>query len=417
MPSRRALYAARLLPWVPWWLWVGLWGTFGVLLSEGLLQDGAKAALYLLIGAQVPWVFLGACGTSVLASKKQGIGCLLCLFCLLMAGVALHAVGLAAQALGPYLVVIPPAMLLLAIGLFVLQLWLLDRVEPMWQIDRLQPPRPVPPTTPVQTPPAPVRSPEGLPSRVGPIPLLAGRHGLGWAAASYALSKFLEGGRKGYLRRSWAFALLFCLVLLMTHGHAHRMTDTGKWFWFVFLLLFKGGSVLHLGDPQRLYLLGVDYRCQLRHFLKTFWMTPALLAILLGALLSAAIWGQIEMPLAVLAVAAGMTLLRAGWGGWPGFPILVSLHGGRMGCWSLLSFLGLSLWTAFLVGAGTWIGLPEPGWDTVTRAHLFAAACGLCGAVFLLYKWMWLTEARMAEAMQILQQTAPVVRPADTVGS
>jgi hypothetical protein len=244
----------------------------------------------------------------------------------------------------------------------------------------------------------------------------------------------LDGGWRGFLRRSWALAILFGLVVLISctdaiGGKAGKEAVKGLAFWVVLLSFIKSGSVLHLGDPQRLYLLGVDYRCQLHHFLRTFWMTPALMVVSLGALLSMAVWGRIEMPLTLLAVVAGLTLLRAGWGGWPGLPVLFSLHGGRIAICSMLVFQGLLLWTGFLVLAGSWAWLPDPNWDTWTRAQLFAIPCGVCGAAFVLYKWVWLTEARMTEAMQTvqqtpmtevmqtIQQTAPAVRPSDTLGS
>ena len=156
-------------------------------------------------------------------------------------------------------------------------------------------------------------------------------------------------------------------------------------------------SLLDVNHPERLYLLGVDYRSQLLHRLRTFWVTPALLGVSLRVLAAAALGSEIESSLALLALIAGLTLLAGGCYGWPN---MTNFFGGKMGCGLLLGLhLVLALWLGFLIAAGRWLGIPDPGWSTTTRAELFAAACGAFGLAGLLYKWLWLNEARLRQAL------------------
>jgi hypothetical protein len=396
MPSRGALYVARLVPFLPWCLWLGLWGTFGLLLSQGLLQDGTRAAFYLLSGTQVPWLILGLVGAMGLFQwKRSGLGCLSVLLVLAFIGPgALLGVRLIPD-LGSFLPLLPAGILLLGIGLLAVQLWDLDRTEPMWQINLLNP------VQPQQPMPAPwIMSIwwRSRPGPIGPMSLLAGRHGLGWAAVSYALSRLLAGGIRGVLLRSFPAVLLLVAIFLFWRGNVDWDTI---WIWIYIGVMAVGtGSVFAVADPQRLYLLGVDYRCQLRHSLRTFWLTPLLMIVSLAAFFAVAVWGTIELPLALLAAAVGITLFREGWLGWPGWGVLPYVRGGRMFGASVLLMLGLVLWLLFLVGSGQWLGGPDPGWSRETRIYLFAAYSGLTGLAGIGYKWWRLDEATVAQAVQ-----------------
>jgi hypothetical protein len=379
MPSRRALYVARLLPLLPWWLWCGFCVTAVLLVSHwGMVRNGERAALYLLIGAQVPWLVLGLFGAALILVRRWGLVLFGAWFgTMFLSGLA-NAAGLPlGQALSPYLATVPLAMLLLEVGLLALQVWGLNRLEPMRQITGLirQVPQPGPAH---QERPVPHG---GVPGKLGPSPLLAARHGLGWAAAYYALFRLLGNGFRGLV-----YKLSMPVVLLVLTLSTNSETDWWWWYWIVFLNLFLSGSVLHIDHPQRLYLLGVDYRRQLLYRLSTFWITPGLLAVAVGVVLSFVLWGTREMPLTLLALAASLALFREGWIGWPAVK----------GPWSLLFFNSLFLWLLYLIVAGHW--LPGPRWDTATRVQLFAAACGACGLAGIASKWWCFDEAALVEA-------------------
>jgi hypothetical protein len=386
MPSRRALYVARLLPVLSWWLCFGFCATAVLLASHReMIQNGEEAALYLLIGAQLPWLVFGSFGILWIVVKRwwaqSFLGGLL--------GFAVVSLASQHQALSPYLALVPPGMLLLEIGLVALQVWGLDRLEPMWQMGLIAPlhlPRPAHQETPAPR--------GGVPNQLGPAPLLAGRrHGLEWAAAYHAIYRLLGSGFRRLVRQLFWSAVLLGLTLWAS--------DEREWWWWygvVSLNYWLGGSALRLDHPQRLYLLGVDYRRQLLHRLGTFWVTPGLLVVSVGVVLSVALWGAREMPLALLALTAGLTLFSEGWFGWPDWDRWPALKG--RGWWPSPLFFGLALWLGFLICAGRWVWLPDPGWDTATRTHLFAAACGACGLVGLAYKWWWFDEAALDEAMR-----------------
>jgi hypothetical protein len=392
MPSRRSLFTVRLLRALPWLLWAGFWGTAALLASGWpALQTPVQVILCLLIGAQVPVLVLGVYGALLILMRSwMWVGLTVC------GGLAGFLGGAAAaflpgQALAGFLALVAPAMLLLEVGLLALQVWGVGRLEPIYQIDRSlqgQAQKQVrEKTLPVGAPPR-----GGVPGKLGPAPLLAGRHGLGWAAAYYALSLRGKGFRGIKEKVTIPLILLGSLFLLI------QSAPGLNWVWGLFLYFcLVLGSPLHLPDPRRLYLLGVDYRRQLVHRLRTFWVTPPLLAVSAGTALAVLLWGDPELPLALLAVAAGLTLFREGWLGWPTWE--PNLLGGPLGCWCSLLFLALLLWLGFLLTAGRWAWLPDPGWDTVTRALLFAAACGGCGLVGIAYKWWRYDEATLSEAM------------------
>src|SRR5262249_20347434 len=161
-----------------------------------------------------------------------------------------------------YWALVPPAMLLLEVGLLALQVWLLGRLEPMRQINSFVGAAPRPEPAQRETPPATAPHGRGVPGQLGPAPLLARRHRLGSASANYALFKLLGGGFRGLLHRLAVPGMVLVLVLVLASGNADL------WMWMLFLSFltfgtFANGSELPVGDPERLYLLGVDYRCQL----------------------------------------------------------------------------------------------------------------------------------------------------------
>jgi hypothetical protein len=391
MPSRRSLFVARLLPWLPWWLWGGLWGTAGLLLAYWeAVPDGGQAVVYLLIGAQVPWLALGLLGACTLLSRIWNrAGCVaLVMFLVFIPSTLGILIPLLrqSQAIGAILALLAPGMLLLEVGLLALQVWVLDRLEPMHQINpllgtlqdmELAQQKVRMPWTP--------RSAEWR-GQLGPAPLLAGRHGLAWAAAYYACFKLWDGGLRGFLGRFLQYGVLLFFPFTFLASGKDQI-----WLWIVMAsLIFSSvmtGSVVQGSSPQRLYLLGVDYRCQLNYRLKTFWITPAALVILLAALLTWVV-GKPETALTLLAMWAGLTLLCECWFGWPALTAL--LHG-QWGCLSQL--LVLVLWAALLA----WVDL-DLG-STETRVQLFAAACGAFGLAGILYKWWRLDEDRLADAV------------------
>ena len=134
MPSRRALFIARLLPWLPWWLWAGLWGTAGLLMAHwGKVQNTEQAALYLLVGAQVPWLVLGVFAFQPLM-PRFGCGVMFACWILLSPLVGVLLAFLAQAGINPlrefhaYRALVPALMLLLEVGLLVLLVWSLGRL-------------------------------------------------------------------------------------------------------------------------------------------------------------------------------------------------------------------------------------------------------------------------------------------------
>jgi hypothetical protein len=406
MPSRRSLYIARLEPWLLWWLWGGVWGTAGLLIANWrAVRNVEQAVLYLYIGAQVPWLALSLLGANTLLSRIWGkvwtwvlITCFMFIPFMLGILIPLLQIRMAfnvAQAFSAHLALFGPLMLLLEVGLLALQVWALDHLEPMRQINPLMGTQLDPQLAHQKAPMAGAVRSRGVRGKLGPAPFLAGRHGLGWAAAYYACFKLWDGGLRGFLSRalqSWVF--LWPLVI-----------PTGLNGNLVWIAMFPGiffsaltGSIVQGSNLQRLYLFGVDYRSQLAHRLKTFWLTPAVLLVAIGAILASALWGKHDIALALLAVWAGLALLSEGWFGWPALPMVL---GTRIGCLSqLLVFLVLALWAGLLAGVDLGLG------SRATRVELFAAACGAFGLAGILYKWWRLDEDRLAEAAASAQASA-----------
>jgi hypothetical protein len=389
MPSRRALYLANLTRWLPLWLWAGLWGTTGLLVANwGAIQNGEQVARSLLIGAQVPWLILGF--FSAVGIGARVFGGWFFLLGGLFGGAWVWLQPL--PALDAYLPLAPVGMLLLEIGFLALHIWDVGRVEPMSQITPVYDPKRAPNPAQQVTWPLIALYRGKVPDKLGPASWLVGRRGLGWAAAEYAFAKLLGSGIRAILIRAAALGAFIIAFLLVTRG----WIDMWGLFLVTMCLNPFSGSLLYVGDPQRLYLLGVDYRCQLLHRLRTFWVTPVLLAASVAALLAAVLWGDIVLPLTLLGLVVGLTLLGEGVLGWP----TIFFDNGKLGCWSLLVFqVVLSLWLGFLAGADRWAWLPALGWSTATRVQLFAAPCAALGLICILYKWWSLDEARLAELM------------------
>jgi hypothetical protein len=402
VPSRRSLFVARVLPWLAWWLWGGLWGTTGLLLAYWEnVQDGQQAVFYLLLGIQVPWLVLGVVGTIALLSmmwRRAGCAAWVMLVAVFPSMLAiLIAQVRQSQAFEVILALTAPMMLLLEVGLLALQVWLLDRLEPARQISPLR-------GLQLEAELAQQKArttwepySRGERDPLGPAPLLAGRHGLARATAYYACVKVWEGGAPGLLIRFFQYGFLLFPFMMLLDGQSQ------PWAWLAIGFLVYGaamtGATLPGNNPQRLYLLGVDYRCQLSHRLKTFWMTPVVLVVGLGALLAWVV-GQPETALALVALWAGLTLISESWLGWPALLILLP---GRWGCLSqVLAFLVLAVWLVLLAWADLGLG------STTTRVQLFAAACGALGLAGILYKWWRLDEDRLAELVTVGQGMAVV---------
>jgi hypothetical protein len=395
MPSRRALFVARLLPWLPWWLWIGLLGTAGILVALWPdVPSAEQAVVWLLIGAQVPWLVVGVFSLPKLAP----VGCAAFVIWNVFVGIFAQAGMLPGPVvLQPYLRLVLLLLLPVGLALLALHLWMLERMEPMRQIEGLlvTPQAPVPAgagSTPFVLPRSGAR--RSAEAR-GPDPLLADRRGLGWAAVSYALQKLRFGGIRE-VRVSYGVPLVRSVAIL-----TWCVMDPGSW-WLVTCLgfpLLLQQSILHVENPQRLYMLGVDYRTQLLHFLKTFWLTADMLVISPGVLLAVALDFRPEAAAAVLAQVAGITLLGAGWLRWPDMPQAVVMMG-QAGCSVLLAFLLLlGIWLGYLIAAGRLDVLPDPGWSQPVRAMLFGAACAALGLAGVLHKVFWLNEDRLREVL------------------
>jgi hypothetical protein len=410
VPSRRALFVARVVALLPWWLWIGIWGTVGWLDTHwGAVQNVQQAALYLLAGAQVSWLTLALLGAVVVVSRWLRVWfSFWIVLAFLLPFLLPEIVPQLATLLESHLPLIALAMLLLEVGLLSLQVWVLGRLEPMCQISGLMgsPPQKdrARGAKPAAAPPG-----RGVSGKLGPTPWLAGRHGLGWAAVYYAVRKLWVGGSRGFLGRLYLFVIIVSVSFPLASGHDPQML----WYFVIVLLIVPqvGGSALHVGNPQRLYLLGVDYRKQLAHRLRTFWVTPALLGTAVAVILATALWGETQTPLTLLALGFGLTLCREGCFGWPP---LGADYGGRTGCLpQFLIILALALGGAYLVGAGRWAWLPGPGWDKLTRVQIFAACCGAFGLAGILYKWWRLDETRLG---QLVQAYRPLVAPPVAAG-
>jgi hypothetical protein len=399
MPSRRALYAARLLRSLPWLLWVGLCGTASLLASRwAAFPDMVQVALYLLIGIQVPVliVFLSGVPHLVPLRLMRSSFIISSLFWIPLFFLLSFGGFVAGQAVMDQLAVILAVMPLLLILLLALQAWGISRLEPMRQIHS---------TVQalgqggVQEGAKPAPAPYvGKPATVGPWPLLSGRHGLGWAAAYYAFFRLAGNGVRHVLHSLFQLALLvFLVVFLACYNDLAGVPWLGfLYFYFLFCL---SRSLLYLDDPQRLYLLGVDYRRQLIHRLTTLWLTPGLVPTCIGVPLAVLLSGETEMPFALLALAAGLTVFREGWFGWPLLHVGTSGSMVRMNMWAFALTLGLVFWFGFLVLVGRLAWLPGPDWDTPMRMLLFAAPCGAFGLAGIAYKWWCLDEATLNEWM------------------
>jgi hypothetical protein len=405
MPSRRALYVARLLRWLPWWLWGGFCGTTALLIAHrGALQDMGQAALYLLIGAQVPWLLLAAIGAAMMLIRWWGNLAFVVFFVVYLPLVWFFG------GAGAWLPLLPPTMLLLSVGLLAFQVWGLGRLEPMEQIHHMPGAMRAPQLVKPVKPKATTLRHGRVPAKLGPAPLLAQRQGLGWAALYYAFNRLRPRGFGDLWFLLFVPGILFLSVLWLVHG-------SGDWVWWGLLvsnLVGLNGSELVVSDPQRLYLLGVDYRRQLEYRLRVFWVTPALLIVSAGALLAIALWGEVEMPLALVALVLGLKMQHEGWLGWP----LVWTTSKALSGLCLFLWVGLFLWLGLLVMADRRAWLPAPGWDTAMRVQLFAAACGVTGVVGMVYKWWRCDEACLAKVTNDQSQpVCPAPQASDVLGS
>jgi hypothetical protein len=271
--------------------------------------------------------------------------------------------------------------------------WIVDRLEPMRQIigyAALQAER-----GKVKKPQASGRRPTTTSGKLGPAPLLEGRHGLGWAAAYYACCSLASSSSRDLLGKSLVLVVNAYIIFLLVVDEENLNFG---WVWssllFAFFFLSLGGtSLLQLPNPQRLYLLGVDYREQFMHRLRTFWATPSVLTTCVTVVVAVALGAKV--PLGLLALAVGLMLFREGWLRWSmeWWPA----EGARRVCYqmawrSLVPVVILGLWGLYLAGGGRWWWLAGPDWANATRMQLFAVVCGACGVVGIACQWWWLDE-------------------------
>jgi hypothetical protein len=261
---------------------------------------------------------------------------------------------------GPAALAWPLAAAPLTVALLGVQVWAVGRVEPAVQMGLVLFMGSIP------TPKARAARPAGW---VGPSWLVRG-HGIGWASLYRAAALVRHNPTPSIVLFIYP---LFLLDAIKDPAGLQRH----RWLlWLLPLLaMLAPGGVSLPAQPQRLYLLGVDYRAQLLHWLRTFWVLPGLLLSLLVLGLIALFGPSRELPLAVAAGCLGLAVFRAGWWAWPS----VDVWPGR----SLLLSLGLlALALALAFWPGQWqpdLRMGVPGKWLVFG--LVAAALGLAGIV------------------------------------
>jgi hypothetical protein len=149
-----------------------------------------------------------------------------------------------------------------------------------------------------------------------PLPWVRGRTGLLWAAISRDLSM------SSWTARTLLFHLVDSAVLLLAMFVPWADRATPEFFgasavltiWAcatISPLLRVNGPVARLREkgPQRLFLLGIDYRTQMLFNAATWWLSPAVLVALVAAFAT----GADPYRLSLVAAAGSCLLLRTGW--------------------------------------------------------------------------------------------------------
>jgi hypothetical protein len=388
-PSRRALCVARLLWPLGWLLWVGIWWAVGLgwvarssanpswytppvaacaVLAPCVMAAGLWGVVFVAVGAR-NWAMLPICG-------------FVFVIVVLWDPVLRHVLNQS-----PWL--LPAGLGLVTVGLLLLEVWAVERIEPFFQIQLSG----ESPWLLTSTPPRPAST--AAPGRLSPSPLLRGRHGLAWASLYVALVRM----RLRWME--WVGSNVIWFILLggilgsgMKGNEPFSLYAPGHFWVFAIILLLAlaGPPALAPQHPQRLYLLGVDYRAQLLHRVRTFWIAPPLLLATLLMTLVAILTGRIAEPLSFLAMVFAMQTYRAGWLEWP------SLEVGQIQMWALLLLPGLALLLLILFPPG-WPFLFSWEWGPVPRALLFAGVTLGVGLTGIVWRLLRLDEAKLREVL------------------
>jgi hypothetical protein len=388
MSSRRALFSARLLEGLLHQLWQGLaWSAHTALWWPEIALDRPDAAVLLSV-ALAPVLVTAIYGLVAILTGTPGWA-ILVLFALPQA--LLVPFRFLSVETGPSAALLPglPVLTaLLAVGLLAAQVWAINRLEPLRQVRIVEP----------QVAPAAERNttPTGT-AIVGPAPLLRRRHGIFWAALYRVAAGLRHDWRRPFQSSSnKVWYILFIAFLLIFLVYPETALEGPFWSWVPWLGLFVG-SALRLHHPEQVYLLGVNFRAQLLHRLRTFWTSHflILLAVFLVAIgLIGGAWGR---PLSLLASAFALGVVRAGWWEWP------SLEAGPGLGKAFGLTLGLGLFAVVLHGTVAGERLVP---DENAQTWLFAAVAGVLGLAGCLWKLVRLDEATLVSALRSEGRTA-----------
>lgn len=370
-PSRPALYVAKLLRVLPWFLWHVVWMHICDDLYQAAMPDNFLTRILLLTDFAV---VVGASRAPRYAGKTIAVSLLLLLICFTFVFVAITLRALSIS-VNFFMVNV---MLIGAEGL-ILYVWSVARIEPQRQIAVMYG---EPWSSALIAPSA-----RENPRRIEPASLRQGRHGL-VRAEFYSLNAFMEV----YMRSLMIVGVLSIVLTTDGAGSTEDVVKLLSWFGVAIDRNLVGSSkraliiiVAFLNDfrkehpslqrqgAERLYLLGVNYRSQLI----SMW-TAKLIALLLP-LCMVIIFNWLEWIPGldrlgeVTALACGVALFNIGWCPWPrtaslkerwrwglllpGFAGLIFLN-------VLEYFLWAAAFTALLGLAG--IGYKLLAWDEVS---------------------------------------------------
>jgi hypothetical protein len=206
-------------------------------------------------------------------------------------------------------------------------------------------------------------------------------HGLGWAGLYRAVAL-----RPPLLVLCGRLAF-FVLLLLFAINTPDGFGSFRSWLWVMPMLLLTFPTPAPAARRQRLYLLGADYRPQMLHLLRTFWV-PVLAELLLFLGLLAWFGPNRDLSLALAAACLGAALCRAGWWEWPDvWPIPTGV----------VYLLLLALAAALPFWPDPW--LPGLGLESGSRWLLFGLAAGTLGLAGIVAKLVALDEERLRSSM------------------
>jgi hypothetical protein len=272
---------------------------------------------------------------------------------------------------GPAALAWPAAAALLTVALLGVQVWAVGRLEPLAQIQGLLNPPTGASTTARRVP---VERPAGW---IGPSWLVRG-HGIGWASL-YRAAALLRHNRSALLVSGWTILLLFPCFIFGALKNPQEILP------LLILAMFPAMPTLP-AQPQRLYLLGVDYRAQMRYRLWTFWTAPGLLLCLLFLGLLALFGTDRNLALGMAAACLGLALFRAGWWAWP-----------SMWLWPGRSLLVSLFLPALALALAFWPGQwqPDLGLGVAGKWLLFGLLAGGLGLAGVIVKLVRLDESTL----------------------